>query len=479
LGVCETGGHGCGRRGALAHTTELLAVALTFTTLVSPGIAQTAAAVVPVELPLQLEAPSGQAAPPVTVTLQDALGRARQNDAQLLSAITDAKIAREDRHIAKGALLPSISYSTQYLGTQGNGITPNGRFVTNDGVHVYRNWGVLHQEISSNTLLATGYRHASAAEALATAKVEIAQRGLTVTVTKNYYALVIAQRRYAGAQRNAAQAKHFLAVTQDAEHLGQVAHSDVVKADIQFEQQAETFEEARLALENARLDLAVLLSSTLNENFTVVDDLDSPPPLPAFPEIQSMAQRENPDVRVALEALRQADLDVTAAKGSFFPSLVIDTDYGIEANAFALRSVARAFPDAGSLPNLGYFVTANLTVPVWNWGALRSKLHQTQDRRRQARVELSQTQREVLSNLYSTYNEATVARSATDRLGRTADLASESLRLANLRYQAGTSTALEVVDAQNTLIQARNAFGEAQARYRIALANLETLTGNF
>src|ERR1051326_918897 len=161
--------------------------------------AQTPAAPATVELPVQLATPSGSAAPPVTLTLRDAIERARRNDAQALSAISDAKVAHEDRNIARAALLPSINYSTQYLGTQGNGITPNGRYVTNDGVHVYRAWGMLHQEISSNTLLATSYHRAAAAEAMAKAKAEIAQRGLTVTVTKNYYALVVAQRKYASA----------------------------------------------------------------------------------------------------------------------------------------------------------------------------------------------------------------------------------------------------------------------------------------
>jgi outer membrane protein TolC len=53
------------------------------------------------------------------------------------------------------------------------------------------------------------------------------------------------------------------------------------------------------------------------------------------------------------------------------------------------------------------------------------------------------------------------------------------LRLTNLRYQAGESTVLEIVDAQNTLTLARNAFDDGQARYRVALANLQTLTGSF
>jgi outer membrane protein TolC len=51
--------------------------------------------------------------------------------------------------------------------------------------------------------------------------------------------------------------------------------------------------------------------------------------------------------------------------------------------------------------------------------------------------------------------------------------------LITLRYQSGTSTAFEVVDATSTLTQARNANDDAQARYRVALASLQTLTGNF
>jgi len=48
-----------------------------------------------------------------------------------------------------------------------------------------------------------------------------------------------------------------------------------------------------------------------------------------------------------------------------------------------------------------------------------------------------------------------------------------------LRYQAGEATVLEVVDAQTTLAGARNAYDDGLARYRVALANIQTLTGAF
>jgi len=419
------------------------------------------------------------ATPPVTITLQDAIERARHFNAQFLAVETEAKISHEDRMQARNAMLPSVNASTQYLNTEGNGKTPSGRFVTNDGVHVYRAWGVFHQDLSPSTYLATNLHRADAAEAVASAKAEIARRGLTVTVTKLYYALVVAQRKLATSQQTLDQGKHFYDIAQETERLGQAAHSDVIKAEIQYSQQQQAFEEATLALQNARLDLAVLLFPNFNDNFTVVDDLNSSPALPSFEEVQRMSGKGNPEMRAAIESERQAHDEVLAAKAAFLPTMSVDLDYGIEANDFALRSVAKAFPGEGPLPNLGYFLTASFTVPVWDWGTLRSKLHQTKYKEEQAHAELSQVQREMLSNLYSFYNEAAVAREAVERARHTSELAAESLRLTNLRYQGGESTALDAVDAQNTFIIARGFYDDAEARYRVALANLQTLMGRF
>jgi len=431
---------------------------------------------------VQLVQPLGpdQSTPPLTITLQDAIERARKVDAQFQSALTAAKSAQEDRLQARNAILPSFSYRSEALLTQGNGgRTPIGRFVTNDGVHVYRSWGILHEDLSPNNYLGTGFRRARAAEAIANAQAEIAKRGLTLTVTRLYYELAVSQRRYAAAQEARDTAQHFYAITQDAERVGQSAHSDVVQAEIQYRQAEQAFEDASLAMESARMNLAVLLFPILNENFTIVDDLDSPLALPPFSETERMAEHENPDLRVAFESLREANLGVSAAKGAFLPAFYTDSIYGIEANSFALHSVNVGEAKAGSLPNLGYFITVGVNVPVWDWGTLRSKLHQAEYQREQARFDLSQTQRQLLSNLYGSYNEAAVARTDVNQSRGTVDLAAESLRLINLRYKAGESTALEVVIAENALTQARNAYTDAEMRYRVALATLQTVTGSF
>src|SRR5258708_2669768 len=321
-------------------TALVLSLAIAVIFPVSKAAAQETSPAPSAESDVQLLQPKGQdqATPPTTVTLQDALERARKLDPTLIGAASDAKSAREDRLQARNAMLPSITATTQYLNDQGDGgKISDGRFVTQDGVHVYRGWAVYHQDLSPGLLMGTAYTRAKAAEARANAKSEIARRGLAVTVTKNYYGVVVAQRKYATAQAGLDQAKHFMDITQGLERQGQAPHSDALKAEIQYRIQKQAFDEAKFAMEDTRLGLAVIIFPDFNVNFTVVDDLDSAPALPPFPEVQGMAEKQNPDLRAAMETLREADLDVKLAKSAFLPTLTIDTDYGIEANCFALH----------------------------------------------------------------------------------------------------------------------------------------------
>ena len=123
---------------------------------------------------------------PRTLTFQDALKLAQENDPAMRAAIIDAASADEDRKQARAALYPSLSGRSEYLGTEGDGKLPQGRFVTNDGVHVYREWAVVHQDFSPGVFSRVTVQRATVAQAIAKAKLEIARRGLAAAVTKNY-----------------------------------------------------------------------------------------------------------------------------------------------------------------------------------------------------------------------------------------------------------------------------------------------------
>jgi outer membrane protein TolC len=415
---------------------------------------------------------------PLTLTLRDALQRARLNNPQFQSALMDLGLAHQDVVQSRAALLPNVNYNMQYLYTQGNGTTSNAPlYIANNAVHEYIAQGNVHQLLSAQTY--AEYRRTEAAEALARAKSEIAARGLVVTVVQAYYGFLVAERKYATWQRAAGEAERFLSISQKLEKGGEVAHSDVLKAQIQNQAQQRDLQEAQLQMNKSRLDLAVLLFPDFNQNFTIVDDLGPPEPLPTFEEVQVSGMRKNPDLRAALAALREAKAGVTSARAGMLPSITLDYFYGIDANHLAANSVV--VNSAGRLVavnNLGNSASATLLLPIWTWGANLSKVKQANLRRHQAQVELSFAQRELLANLRSFYNEAQTARRQLELLSSSAQMAGESLRLTNLRYQGGEATVLEVVDAQNTLTQASNAYDDGQVRYRVAMANLQTLTGS-
>jgi len=415
------------------------------------------------------QTPAATAAnPPLIVNFQEALERARKYGLEIQTANIAALLAREDRIQAKAALLPQAQSFNQFIYTQPNG-TPSGVFVANDGPHVYNIQGQAHQDFSLTRR--AEYRRALAAEAVAQAKADVAARGIVATLVQDYYAVVIAQRRLANAQRTLDDARKFLDLTQKQETGGEAAHADVVKAQLQVQQHERDVSDAQLAIDKSQIALAVLIFPDFRRDFTVQDDLDQAPPLAPFSEMQDLALSKSPELRAAQASLQAGAADISVAKTGYLPALSLDYFYGIDANQVALYN-------RDHLNNLGSTAQATLTIPVWNWGATQSKVRQAELRQKQAQAELTFTQRQLLANLNSSYLEGQLAQAQLESLKKSLDLSQESLRLTLLRYQAGEATALEVVDAQTTLAQARNAYDDGLARYRVAVAAIQTLTGS-
>jgi outer membrane protein TolC len=403
------------------------------------------------------------------ISLEDALARARKNAGQVQAANLAVLQAKEDRVQARAAALPTLNAFNQFIYTEGNG-TPSGVFVANDGVHVYNEQAVVHQELLS--LVRRGeIRRAMAAEAVARAKTDVALRGLNVTVIQDYYAIVAAERKVKNSETSLREAEQFHDIAQKQEKGGEVAHADVIKSQIDLEQRKRDLQEAKLAIEKAKIALGVLIFPNFAADFTVVDDLQQAGDMPPASDAHVQALSSSPDLKAAQAGVTEAGFDVNVARYAYLPSFALDFFYGIDANQFAINNHDRQY--------LGYVAQATLNIPVWNWGATRSKIKQAELKRDQAQLDLSLAQRTLDSNLSAFYAEARTAQSQLDSLRNSVALATESLRLTLLRYRAGESTALEVVDAQNTATLARNGLDDGLVRYRVALANLQTLTGEF
>ncbi len=425
----------------------------------------------PVRTPLP-QTPPAQVAPgaPITLNFAGAFARAQLYTRDVLAAQYAALIARESKVQARAALLPNAVGFNQFIYTQPNG-TPSGVFISNDGPHVYNQQLIVHGDIYSPAKYAD-YRRAIAAEAVARAQYDLAKRGLVAVVVQDYYSVIADQRKLADAERGVTSAERFLDITRKLEAGGEVAHADVVKAELQLSQRRTEAETARLELEKAQISFAVILFPNYGQAYTLVDDIETAPVLPSMAEAQRLAAVNNPEIRAAEATVQQQQHEVAAARAELYPSLSFDYFYGINANYYAVHD-----PEGHNL--LGSVAQAQLNVPVWTWGATRSKVRAAKYRLEEARTELSITQRQLLANLHSYYAEAATSLNMLDTLKRAVTLAEESLRLTLLQYQAGEATALEVVDAETTLTQARTAYVNGLLNYRMALANLQVLTGVF
>src|SRR6266849_4824376 len=193
---------------------------------------------------------------PLRLTLQQALDLARKNSTQFNAAVTIAGLAHQDRRQAFDALLPTVTYNNSAIYTQGAGPVAAKAtgvpvvFIANNSVHEYISQGNVHEAI--DVAAVANFRRVSAAAAVARAQAEIASRGLVVTVVQGYYSVAAAQQKLETAKRNAQEGEQFLKITQDLEHGGEVAHADVIKAELQSRERQRQLQEAQLGWLNAR-----------------------------------------------------------------------------------------------------------------------------------------------------------------------------------------------------------------------------------
>lgn len=411
------------------------------------------------------------------LTLQDALQRAQANEPAFAAASAQRRVAALQRADARAGLLPSAILHNQYLFTESNktiaATTQGGLplslpvFIANNAVHEYISQASVNETVSLAGIAAVKLADANAA--VAAAEYEVARRGLVQTVVSLFYGTSAADQKVAVAERALAEANHFVEITKDREQAREAAHADVLKAQLGQQQRERELDEARLLASKTRLELGVLLFPNPATDYTLAKS-EAPPVLPDRAGMEALARANNPEIRSAAASLQATQAETLTAQAALLPDLALNFTYGIDAPQFARRGTEGA-------RNLGYSASATVDLPLWDWLTSERKIKEAHILAQSAKTTLSAAQRRALANLAEIYDEASVANKELASLDQSAADARESLRLTNLRYVNGEATVLEVVDAQNTLLLAENAQADGYVRYRVAIAELETLTG--
>ncbi|MCU0902915.1 MAG: TolC family outer membrane protein [Tabrizicola sp.] len=389
-----------------------------------------------------MAAPAAQAE-----TLADALIAAYKNSNLLDQNRAVLRAADEDVAVAVSALRPVVAYSAQTAWSRADVTGMTGPTVV-EGLSASL---TLSAEL---TLIDFGRRQLGIGIAresvLATrqALIEVEQNVLLAAV-RAYVDVRLAQEVVALRQSNLRLITQELRAAQDRFDVGEITRTDVSIA------------EARLAASRAALAAAEGQLMIAREAYKAATgayphSLAALPKAPALPrtmeEAQSVARATHPLIRQAQHQVTVADLQVEAAKAERMPSI---------GAGVTLRT------NDDDEQSQSYGLTMNQTL--YAGGRLSALQRRALAGKDAARAGLQQTAVGVVQNVGVAWANLAVAAAsieASDLQIRAAQAAFDGVRE---EAAAGTRTTLDVLDAEQELLDARNARLEAEAQRYVAV----------
>ncbi|MEZ5289516.1 MAG: TolC family protein [Vicinamibacterales bacterium] len=412
-------------------------------------------------------APRGTAtAEPLALSMKEALDRALDANLGLLLQEDAARGARGARWRALADLLPRVSGTVserrQVINLEAFGFPAPEPIVGPFNVFDMRVG--LSQPIVDLTALYTARAAASTARA-ADAGVRSA-RELVVLVAVNLYLEAVTAASRVDVVK--AQQETAAAVKRQAEDLktsGLVAGIDVLRADVQVQQERQKRIQADNALEKALLRLGRAIGVPPGQALTLTDPMPYAP-LAAVPVAQALADAyaHRPDYAAAKSRLESAESLARAATAEYLPSLRLDADYGTIG-----QTVGSTHPT--------YAVAATVRVPIFEGGRTRARRIEADAVVRQRRDELDDLTGRIDMEVREAFLDLTAATERLATAETTVALTSEQLTQARDRFAAGVTGSLEVTQAQEAAAVAADGRLDALYQHNLAKAALARAVG--
>lgn len=219
------------------------------------------------------------------------------------------------------------------------------------------------------------------------------------------------------------------------------AERSAVVADIARTAQAIGQLESAVATLTGRSPRAVFSPEVARGN--AIDDVTEVPELPSG--LPSGLLERRPDIRRQEALFAASDLRIQEARANYFPSLSITGAYGFESAA-----LSSLFSPAAAAWNIGL----GLVQPLINLKNIEAQVELAKARHDEVTAQYGQ----IVQNAFREVHDALVAnRSARDILAAETDRRNQiakAYEVAVLRYDAGRTSFLEVIDAQRQLLEA-------------------------
>jgi outer membrane protein TolC len=413
-------------------------------------------------------------APPPVLTLDDVLRLAQATASAYTEAKFAERIAEEDVRQARAAFLPRIAGQPSFIYTSPSSapVTPGTprtfSFIGANAITEYQGVAGAIGEVDLAGRLRASLRRNRALLLAARAGTEIERRNLLLATVESYYGLAATVARRSAAELNLNAASEFERITALLEQGGEVAQVDLIRARLATTARRDELEQARAAESIAIEALRVLIGYDSAQVVAV-------PELSIEEPDQAEIDRYTTQMIAGRPELAQFDAQRTAlaeetkqARAERRPQLSYNIIGGFETDSLHAQPLRE---------HSGVQVTVGLTIPLFDWGASRSRERQAQFRLQS----LDSARQLALRNFNQQFAAArlqSLSAAQRIRLSRTgiAD-AERNLEISIARYRAGEAQIIEVTDAQNTLNAQRAALYQAAFDYRVALAHLKQAAG--
>jgi outer membrane protein TolC len=301
---------------------------------------------------------------------------------------------------------------------------------------------------------------------VATLEEELAREQVASGTALNYLEALRAERAVTAAQANVELAQTLLQLAQDQRNAGVATGVDVTRAQVRLAQEQVRLAQAETSSEQARLNLQRIVGLPLETPLTLTDQLRfTEEPLPVADLVVAQAGKTRREVRIAEEQIRTSELERKAVRAEYLPSLEFVGDYG----------VSGITPTNTDLPTRRAAIQLN--VPIFNGGLTRGRLAVATSRERQAELELGNVRGQVEEDVRLALSTLRTAAAQVRAADEAVTLAERELEMSRDRFRAGVADNLEVVNAQTSLANARDAQITALALYNAARLNLAAATG--
>ena len=457
------------RPGASSQSTP-------FTTPARPGLTPTsgntpAPSSSPSSVTVQSVSPTQSAANPLT--LDEALRLANAQASAFQQAGLNEQIAAEDVKQARAAFLPRVSAPLDYIYTSpARGLTPDPfqtfSFIAANAIHEYQALVSVAGDLDISGRLRATLAKNRALLTAARAGTEVARRALAEAVVEAYYGLALAVAGRQAAEGSLLAAEEFQRITSLLLSGGEVAPVDLTRAQLQTTNRRDELERARAGEVVAAGALRVLVGYDFLKPITTSDLALTVPVEDAANQITADTISKRPEF-AQFEAERQAaDQEIRAARAERLPQLSYFINGGFDTDSLRTPPLNE---------HTGISAAFSLSIPIFDWGASKSRERQARLRAQSAELVRVQAVRGFAEQFYAARAQliSAIARIRLARQG--VDQAESNLRASIARYRSGEAQVIEVTDAQSTLVTQRQALYQSLFDYQIALSRLKQAAG--